>query len=138
MVEAIKRRDCVYHFRMFITRGNKHMRKSKIDKNIKWFEETVKKSKSISELVKNLGYKYSGGAHLFVKNKLIKSEIDYSHMIGRGWALGKTWTARKAKPLSELMSKDLYCHNQGSFKRRLIKEGILQNKCYNCGIDTWL
>lgn len=94
------------------------------------FEDAVVKSKSIKEVFLRLGNSTTGYNTFHRYKKLYK--IDTSHLCGQILA-GKNQKGRvHQRPLSEILIKD-----GTSLKIRLIKEGLLENKCKICGIDSW-
>ena len=81
------------------------------------------------EVLGKLGLKESSGAYQFFHDRARRLGADITHFIGRGYLKGKThnWTPRR--PLEEILVNDGTVHNH--IKHRLIKEGVLQNKCSN-------
>lgn len=44
----------------------------------------------------------------------------------------------KAAPLASILVENSTYTNMSSLKKRLFREGILENRCYNCGLTKWL
>jgi hypothetical protein len=95
----------------------------------------IKNNYSWRQTIFSLGLNGDAGTNNRTLKKIAaENNIDYSHFSGQGWAKSKI---KKAIPLLELLingklSRSLY------LKKRLIKEGILENKCAICGLyDEW-
>lgn len=95
------------------------------------FKELIQRSKSWKEVMiffkKNHGYKSL--SHKNAKKRAIEEGVDFSHFLKKG----KAKTSTKRIPLSEILVEESYYHGV-NLKKRLIKEGILENKCRNCNI----
>lgn len=102
---------------------------------IPYLKAIVKKSKSIREVLSNLNMATAGGNYQTIKKKIAEHNIDTSHFTGQAWNKGKT--------LGPKRSVDEYLSNKKSIqswklKKRLLKEGLFESKCYNCYKDTWM
>lgn len=90
----------------------------------------VQNSFNIIEIAKKLGFSTSAGSiTATIKQRLKEGNIDYSHF-------------KRNRNTNKYKLKDILCENsavaRGSLKRRLLKENILENKCYNCGqLPEW-
>jgi len=101
------------------------------------FKEAVKTSYSIAQVLRKLSLSAAGGNYKSVKWRIKKLNLDNSHFTGQAHLKGKTHNWSKGIPLEEIMVEDsTYLWNQ-HLKRRLLKNGILENKCYECGITEW-
>lgn len=116
------------------------MKNSKYSKQI--LEEAVSKSRSLSELVRILtkSDKAHGSMIAHIKNKLIYHKINYSHFDGRS----KAFFLKKNGPFEnskEDVLKHYFTSSPTKFtcgtnlKKWLFKFGILENKCFVCGIN---
>jgi hypothetical protein len=99
-------------------------------------KKVVSESHSIAETLRALGLKPIGGNYLCLKYACQKLGIDTSHFRGLGWRKGHTGPITTVRPLSEVL---VYGYNKNTYhlKNRLIKEGLLPNKCAICSISTW-
>jgi hypothetical protein len=99
------------------------------------FIEAVKNSKSVAEVLKKLNLIAAGGNYASFYNKVSKLKLDTSHFTGMLWNKGRTFEKKpiefylKNNPESSITSDSL--------KKRLIKEGFLERKCYSCSITEW-
>jgi Zn finger protein HypA/HybF involved in hydrogenase expression len=94
------------------------------------FIETIKKSKTISEVLTHFGCPKNQGHYNRVFHRSVKElNIDISHLStqkGHGF---------KRQPLEEMLIEGKF-RNTKNLKIRLIKDGLLNNNCYECGINT--
>ena len=83
---------------------------------------------TIADVLRELGLVVRPGNYSTVKNFVKKYNIDLSHMIGKSHGT----SAPNQKPLEEVLVKNS-SYSRGSIKKRLIKEGLLEEKCAYCG-----
>lgn len=100
----------------------------------------VNKSTLLTDILVRFGLRSSGTGNYFTLRKLLNEYgIDYSRLIKNRRSLHELQLANlhKKKPLVDI----LVCHSnccRYHLKRRLIKEGLLSNKCDICGqIPVW-
>jgi Zn finger protein HypA/HybF involved in hydrogenase expression len=102
-------------------------------------EEIVKECDSYSEVLEKLNLCPRGGGNTRnLKNTIKEKNIDISHFTRKkGWALGAGKYAKEnKKPIKDYLIDGIIL--SPSIKKRIIKEGILENRCGDCGIhDTW-
>ena len=119
------------------------MRKTKYTKEL--LEENVKNCYSVSQLVRNLGLRNTGGNYRNITNKLHFWNIDTTHFKGQGWS--KDLKAENNKSLQEIRKKnsfsdeEVFCENSrcsynGSVVKRLLKKGW-EYKCKICNLSEW-
>jgi Zn finger protein HypA/HybF involved in hydrogenase expression len=97
--------------------------------NRQMLEELIKKSVSMSEVLRQLGLTPASNAVTFRKY-VAKYGIDISHFdphLNRP----QTRNGSTGRPLSEILIESTN-YDRSSLKKRLIKEGVLQYKCVNC------
>jgi len=102
------------------------------------FIKYVKNSTSISQVLKKLGLIASGGNYIIAKRRIKVLQIDISHFTGQHYLKGKTHNWAKKYLLNDIMVENSTYINTNSLKKRLIKENILEKKCYKCGLTHWL
>jgi len=65
----------------------------------------------------------------------------------RGWSKGLTWETdervrngakKRARPLQEILEGKHPHVQSNSLKCRMLKEGLVENRCSACGIDEWM
>lgn len=106
----------------------------KTDKEI---EEAVKVSSSYAQVLKRLGIKIAGGNYKILKRRIQEAGFDISHFTGKGHLKGKTHNWATRTPLSEILKEGTHYQSYG-LKKRLLREGKIENKCVDCGLtDTY-
>ena len=92
----------------------------------------VSDSISISSVLREIGLSLSGGNHRSIKSLIKEMNLDISHFTGQAHMKGhrNKWSLA-AKPLEEILIKGSRLQNS-NLRTRLIKEGILENKCFCC------
>lgn len=106
-----------------------------IDKDI--LQQVVSDCDSLNKILKHFGFAESNGNYGTLKRRLEKGDINFSHIkLGRDSNKGRTFGPQLL--IKEYIEK--YCvenssYNRSHLKRRLLKEGILKNKCCICGFD---
>jgi len=97
-------------------------------------EEIVKNNNSLSGILRCFKLANKGGNYSTLKRRLNEEQIDYSHIpLGVGSNRGKCFTRKKIS-LEEIMVENS-TYSRSHLKRRLLKKGILENKCEICGLD---
>lgn len=91
--------------------------------------EAVRKNKSYAGVLRALGKNpYSSGSQSSLKGFIHRNSIDTSHFTGQLHG-----TRRPRKDISNL-SPAVSNH---ALKMRLWRDGLLERKCYDCGITEW-
>lgn len=117
--------------------------KTKYTKDI--LESIVINSETISEVVRKITKKdkVHGSMIAFVKAKLIKYDIDFSHFKGNKWCLGKINPTGVAITKNEFIENYLGMNpkkktSSSRFKSYLFKFGLKVNSCEKCSVeDLW-
>ena len=99
--------------------------------------KVVKENTTISSILKHFGLSNKGGNYKSLKNRLNEDEIDYSHIVlGIDSNKGKK-IPKEEKPLKDVLVEGS-TYSRGILKKRLLKNGMLTNKCYICGqLPEW-
>lgn len=102
-------------------------------------EVAVKESLSIASVCRKVGIKPKGANYGTIRLKLERFEIDFSHFTGQAWNVGERFREfGKKYPLSEILVENSTYRSNERLKIRLVKEGLKENECEKCGIDSWL
>ena len=97
------------------------------------FRSLVMECSTASAVLLRLGLKNKGGNYLTLKNRLVQSGVNTDHFIPGSAALKRI----KHRSLDDILINGSVC-NRSSLKSRLVKAGLLENKCSICGCgDTW-
>jgi RNA polymerase subunit RPABC4/transcription elongation factor Spt4 len=99
--------------------------------NKQTFQDLVSSCKSKGDLVNALKLSVSGSSYNIVQEIIDLWNIDTSSLQGRAWNKGKHLP--KKYTTEDLLNNKQYIHTS-ALKKRLLKEGILENVCSLCGI----
>ncbi|MDP8228083.1 MAG: HNH endonuclease, partial [Candidatus Electryoneaceae bacterium] len=83
-----------------------------------------------------LGLVEAGGNYSTIKRKIAELKLDVSHFLGRGWKKGDATPVVPARPLEAVLVKGSF-YQSYKLKRRLVREGIKEERCENCGLSVW-
>lgn len=102
------------------------------------FIEAVRNAVSVTGVLRLLGRRiYGGSSALAVKNRIKKLSLDTSHFTGQAWNKGKQFPARFGN-IYDLLCENSQSSNTNGLKKRLLKLGLLENRCGLCGLyPTW-
>jgi hypothetical protein len=112
------------------------MERSKYTKEI--LEEAVKKSKTVTEVMRHIGMsKTNGGNHTYISKRIKEFDIDISHFVGSAWNTGNVaFNRRSAKDI--LVLKEIGSYRESAkLLRRSMKESGIDYFCSNCNIKDW-
>ena len=104
--------------------------------NKKVVTKAVSESESIAGCLRKLNAHVGTSSYRAFKQFVSDNNIDTSHFTGKrsnGEHVQKTTV-----PLSKFLVIDSPYRMNTRRKRRLIREGLLNNKCYICGLTKWL
>ena len=90
-------------------------------------------SQTFSDVLRHFGLNHQGGNCRTLKRRLIEDDIDFSHIRqGRNSTKGLRSGGFEI-PLSEILIEQSTYTNRWRLKRRLIKAGLLIERCVICG-----
>jgi len=98
--------------------------------------EITQKANSFSEILRAIGLTTKGTSNFHrLRQRLTEEGIDYSHIKrGRDSNKGRKFGNVPKIPLKDILVEGS-SYNRNLLKRRLIKEGILEEKCSKCGLQ---
>lgn len=103
------------------------------------FVEAWLNSTSIAQVARKLGCNTTGGGYITLKMAARELGLDDGHMTGQGWNVG--WKSNPATERETLLSDILVENSKYTtmwrLKRRLLREGMLEYRCYLCGLTEW-
>lgn len=99
------------------------------------FAPIVAESFSYSEVCRKIGLKDKGSNISTVKKYIEQYQLDITHFTGQRWNKGMSYEETTALiPLEKILKKNTN-YRSDSLKKRLIKNGIKENKCELCGLS---
>ena len=105
---------------------------SKYDWNLEQIKIAVKESINFTEVLEKIGIPRQGNNTETLKKILISNNIDYSHFTGRARSYSTNYISA-----SEYLDNSKKIHSS-KLKNKLLKEGLIDNKCSNCGLTEWM
>lgn len=94
------------------------------------FKEIIQASESYSDALRKIGLQLTGGNLHTLKNRILSENLNVQHIL-----LYKPKVNRPSSlPLEELLVKDSPVSSSKGLRVRLLREGLLKNKCEKCGI----
>lgn len=100
------------------------------------FKDAVSRSTSIAGTLRRLGLKPVGGNYKTVNKYVAQLELDTSHWKGQGWLKGTSIRTSPRRDLEDILTRNSTYKNS-SLRPRLIKAGLLEDRCSSCGITEW-
>lgn len=94
--------------------------------------DAVANSKSVASVLTILGLSPTGSNYKAMYRHFKRLEVSIAHFTGQACNRGKVNTWTKRRPLSEILVEHSDYSDNGKLKRRLLREGGLQNRCYSC------
>lgn len=96
------------------------------------FTELVATSETHAEALRRLGLRTAGGNVRTLKQRVQEMGLDVEHFsLGRPKAQGRS----KSSALLETVLIEGSSYSRAHLKKRLLREGLLQNTCSKCGQD---
>jgi len=99
--------------------------------------EAVATSRSIAQVLTQLGLKPAGGNYATIRLKVSELELDTTHWKGQGWNKGLNVPSFTRRDLVDILVENSPHKQSHSLKLRLIKEGLLLERCNECGLIDW-
>ena len=100
------------------------------------FEIAAAYSYSIAGMCRYLGLTPCGGNYRIIHNAIRKYSLDITHFTGQGWNTGLKFKPFVEKPITDILVIDS-TYQSNKLKRRLLKQGIKQPLCEQCGLTEW-
>lgn len=94
----------------------------------------VAESRAISEVLRKLGLKQSGGNHTHISKRIKVFGLDTSHFLGQGWNRGKAAINKytKEKFIEHVLVVDGPGWNSHRIKLKLFEFSLKEKKCEHC------
>jgi Zn finger protein HypA/HybF involved in hydrogenase expression len=101
-------------------------------------DEIIRSSISIAEVLRKLGLKPSGGNHTTITRLIRYYSLNVSHFRGQAHMRGK----KVSCPQRRWSISEAFIENSpvstGQLRRMILRDGLLEYRCANCGIAQWL
>lgn len=104
-----------------------------LELNDKEFIELVENSKSIKEILAFFALENKGHNYRTLKNRIKKLKIDTSHL-AKNYDVMVQNNLKKKTPIKEILVENSN-YNKSHLKKRVMKEGFLEDRCYICGLS---
>lgn len=102
------------------------------------FTELWMSSVSVAAALRGVGLVPAGGNYETVKFRAAELGLNQDHMLGQAANAGHRHTGgTRETPLSEILVEGKL-HSSSHLRKRLVKEGLLEEKCSRCGITEWM
>lgn len=86
----------------------------------------------VLDVIDHLGLRSCGATYLNIKHKVEELNLDTSH-----WKEQKKGPKGHRQSLDQILVKDSSYKSSTTLKKRLIRAGLLEYRCYTCGINEW-
>jgi len=110
---------------------------SKIVINRHELKKAVVQSRTYKDVFRHLCITGTGHHYRIVKRLVKQSGLSIDHFVGRGWNKGLKLKGIRQKPLNEILIENSTYTNTNRLRKRLIDEGIFEQKCNNCKRTKW-
>jgi 5-methylcytosine-specific restriction endonuclease McrA len=100
------------------------------------FAAAVAQARSVRQVLQVLGLVATGGNYVSVRRHVTRLGLSTDHFLGNRWNIGVS-PGLPPIPLTEILVENSAYTNRDRMKRRLLREGMLANRCYECGLTDW-
>ncbi len=129
------------HFTLRRPRRLAPLPKEKRLRNRAWTDEqlarAVRESTSVAGVIRALGVKVGGSVYVMINERIAELGLDTSHFRGQGWNRGQQVTCWSGRPLAEILVRNSDYRTTSSLRKRLIKEGLKEDRCEICVLHEW-
>ena len=99
---------------------------------VEQLKTAVESSRSYRQVIIKLGLIPAGGNYQLIQKYILENKLDMSHFRGQGWNVGLEFVPKPARPLKEILKKNVKFQSY-KLKKRLFKEGYKEERCEICG-----
>ena len=96
------------------------------------FQDLVNSKQSVADVLRHFSLHVGAGSYKTFQRRVEEDSIDISHF---RMDRSKAFAVLQTIPLEAILV-DGSSYNRPRLKARLIKEGLLRNSCYECGLDA--
>lgn len=102
------------------------------------FRAAVAESKNIREALKRLNVQGRGDNYKAFHKHVRRLGLDTSHFVGSGHLRGQPrLNLASRRPLDAILVENSEYENTKRLSQRLLREGVLERLCYECGLAEW-
>lgn len=102
------------------------------------FAEAVGRSRTIAEALKRLGLVPRGQNYRTFRRHCERLKLDTGHFLGKAHLAGQNRHNLSTRiPLAEILVENSTYENTPRLGERLVREGVLTERCYECGLTEW-
>lgn len=106
----------------------------KIDDKV--FREIISSSRSYAEVMRRIKFAISSGSYKVLKSRIERDKIDCSHFDEGRKELSRSALVDKIKIPSQNIFVKNSTTSRSTAKRRLLDDGIIENRCSECGLQS--
>ena len=102
------------------------------------FRRAVAESLSVRQVLDRIGLVPAGGNYKTVQTRIARLGLDTAHFTGAAWNQGARFRRfGKCAEIAELLVENSAYHFTHGLKKRLLKEGLKEHRCEECGLAEW-
>lgn len=79
---------------------------------------------------------YGNGNRVTIKKHIERLGLDTGHWTGARWNKGRTVGPKR--PIEEYLVQGITLPSSSRFRKRLVREGLKDEKCEWCGLEEWM
>jgi hypothetical protein len=95
----------------------------------------VARVNTLSGVLRELGYRPSGGMHRYMVARIKSRGLDTSHFVGKGAGAGKRSPGSR-RPLEQVLVQGSTV-TSSRLRVRLVEAGLKEERCEQCGLSEW-
>jgi 5-methylcytosine-specific restriction endonuclease McrA len=99
-------------------------------------EDAVRRSTTIAEALRRLGLRPRGENYKTFHRHVQRLQLSTTHFIGKAHLRGQG-RGNVAIPLHEILVRQSTFRNTKRLTIRLLRDGLLREECYECGLTQW-
>lgn len=97
----------------------------------------IANSLSIADVLKNLEMSITTANYRAFHKAVKVYDLNINHFLGQAHLKNQIRNIKTTIPLNQILVEDSSYLGISQLKKRLIKEGLLTYKCYECGLTKW-
>lgn len=106
-----------------------------------WSDENLKSavagSKTLAEVIRSLGLAVAAGNYVNIKRRVEELDLNTEHWLGQRWVSDPSRRRILNIPIEKILVEGS-SFSTSNLRKRLIAEGLKEEKCERCGLFEWL